>query len=139
MKPITITRRLTFCAGHRVYMHESKCKHMHGHNYVAMLTCSAPELDAIGRVIDFSVIKAYVGTWLDTMWDHAFIVCAQDLEVLEALVKLNHKHYVMQDNPTAENMCKELMRNAQTLLPKDITIEKVGIWETENCYAEVCR
>ena len=29
---LTCTRRLQFCAGHRVYGHESKCANVHGHN-----------------------------------------------------------------------------------------------------------
>ena len=38
--------------GHRVFQHESKCAHLHGHNYRVHFTCEAEELDNIGRVIE---------------------------------------------------------------------------------------
>jgi hypothetical protein len=51
-------RRIPFAAGHRVFQHESKCRNLHGHNYVAVLHARADAgLDALGRVIDFSVLK----------------------------------------------------------------------------------
>ena len=30
---LSLVRQLTFCAGHRLYRHESKCAFFHGHNY----------------------------------------------------------------------------------------------------------
>ena len=71
---ITCTRRFQFCAGHRVHRHESKCRNLHGHNYVLFVTVTAPELDSLGRVIDFSIIKGLVGDWIDSKWDHGFIL-----------------------------------------------------------------
>ena len=53
---ITCTRRIQFCAGHRVMGHEGKCRNLHGHNYVVFVTAQADELDSVGRVIDFSVL-----------------------------------------------------------------------------------
>ena len=50
----TITRRLEFDAGHRVYQHESKCNHVHGHRYVVEVEATGT-LDGLGRIIDFSV------------------------------------------------------------------------------------
>ena len=37
--------------GHRVYRHESKCAHLHGHNYRIHFTVTG-RLDSLGRVID---------------------------------------------------------------------------------------
>jgi hypothetical protein len=54
-----IVRRIAFSAGHRVHGHESKCRHFHGHNYVAYFHALPRRgLDPLGRVIDFGVIKA---------------------------------------------------------------------------------
>src|SRR5262249_22784820 len=54
---ITATRRIQFAAGHRVFGHEGKCRYLHGHNFVALVTAAADDLDAVGRVIDFGVLK----------------------------------------------------------------------------------
>ena len=63
--PITATRRLQFAAGHRVHGHEGKCRHLHGHNFVVFLTAAAENLDAVGRVIDFGVLKERIGGWIE--------------------------------------------------------------------------
>lgn len=137
MTRISITRKFDFCAGHRVWQHESKCQHMHGHNYTALITCSAPQLDNLGRVLDFSEIKTLIGRWIDDNWDHSFLVYYRDEAVIRALLEAQSKRFLMPDNPTAENMAFFLMTAAQEQLPSHITVDKVQLWETPNCFAEV--
>jgi len=154
MKNLTVTRKLEFDAGHRLIGHESKCRHLHGHRYVAEITVSSMELDTCGRVIDFSKIKEVVGGWIDQYWDHNMI-----LNELDPLLSLdanqgapynifNGKHpFVMFDdrtyadvpgcNPTAENMVKFLFDTAVTLLrPYHIQVDKIRLYETPNCWAD---
>jgi 6-pyruvoyltetrahydropterin/6-carboxytetrahydropterin synthase len=78
-----IKRRLEWDAAHRVLRHESKCATLHGHRYIALVTCSAPELDACGRVIDFGVVKEVVGLWIDDNWDHTTLVNRDDHDLIE--------------------------------------------------------
>lgn len=135
---VTCTRRIQFCAGHRVYNHESKCRNLHGHNYVALFTADAP-LDSLGRVIDFSVLKERIGGWIDFNWDHGFLVWEDDTEALFAVGSIpGQKVYQMPYNPTAENMAKYLLeRICPGLLEgTGVRVTGVRIWETENCYAE---
>lgn len=140
---LSINRRLTFCAGHRVYGHETKCQHPHGHNYVVHVTAVAiRELDSIGRVIDFSVLKDKLGGWLDANWDHAFIFFKNDKELAQ-MFTLNRgwKHYVLPSNPTAENMAAYLLETiCPDLFKKDkIEVTSIILEETENCLAEACK
>jgi 6-pyruvoyltetrahydropterin/6-carboxytetrahydropterin synthase len=142
---ITITRRLTFAAGHRVLNHESKCANMHGHNYVAEITAVAEELDSLGRVVDFGVLKDRIGAWIDKNWDHGFIFMAADEEVIGAMRKVQgQKAFAMRDSPTAENMAKYLLGQANVLLEltrkegyATLLATHVRLWETENCWADV--
>src|SRR5574343_934840 len=70
-----VIRSHEICAGHRVVGHESKCRHLHGHNYVFhfhVAPITVP-LDDIGRVIDFSVVKSTLCQWLENNWDHRFL------------------------------------------------------------------
>lgn len=139
MKAPSITRRFQFCAGHRVHQHESKCRNLHGHNYVAYVQVECNRLDDVGRVIDFSAVKAIIGQWLEEQWDHAFIVNADDEEALRAVRMVEgQKVYVMPANPTAENMASHLMAVANTRLRAlSLRCSKVVLYETENCSAEV--
>jgi 6-pyruvoyltetrahydropterin/6-carboxytetrahydropterin synthase len=138
---ITVTRKLEFDAGHRVMNHESKCATLHGHRYVVEVTATAPELDLIGRVIDFSVLKARIGSWLDHNWDHTTILWDRDAETV-ALVGACPQFkppFVAPFNPTAENMARYLLLHVCPLLMADTGVEvtKIRMWETPNCYAEV--
>lgn len=135
---ITATRRLQFASGHRIYKHESKCANVHGHNYVVEITAQAP-LDSLGRVIDFSVLKRCVGQWIDDFWDHGFIVYEKDDEMLSALRVVGGKRFIMDSNPTAENMARFLLEVVcpQVLDGTGVTVVRILLRETENCWAEV--
>ena len=137
--PVTCTRRIQFCSGHRVFGHEGKCQNLHGHNYVALITAQSDDLDSIGRVIDFSVLKDKIGGWIDLNWDHGFIVWAKDSEAINAVCSCKpSKVYYLPENPTAENMANYLLK---TVCPTELSgtgvvVNVVRIWETENCYAD---
>lgn len=110
----TVIRSHEICAGHRVVGHESKCRHLHGHNYkfhfkvapkktlsegyVKSVSGFALEgsLDDVGRVIDFSVVKTTLCQWLEDNWDHKFLHWEHD-PLIESLNKFV-------DTTTMDNM-----------------------------------
>jgi 6-pyruvoyltetrahydropterin/6-carboxytetrahydropterin synthase len=135
---LSCARRLQFCAGHRIAHHENKCAFLHGHNYVALIHAVAPQLDDLGRVIDFSVLKERIGTWIDTHWDHGFLLAEDDYEARDAVkLVVGQKLFLMPSNPTAENMARYLLEEIapQVLVGTTVKIVKVELWETENCFA----
>lgn len=136
---ITVTRLLEFDAAHRVMNHESKCATLHGHRYKVEIEATAPDLDGVGRVIDFSVLKAKIGTWLDENWDHTSIVWEEDAKTAFALRQIPQKKppFITDWNPTAENMAIYLLK---VICPRElsgygVTVTMVKVWETPNCYA----
>lgn len=138
---ITCTRRIQFSAGHRVYGHENKCANLHGHNYVAFFHAHAPTLDSIGRVIDFSVLKHRIGSWIDEAWDHSFLFWEKDQDLWKAFSReelITTRHYTCSFNPTAENMAHYLLNKVcpTVLADTEVMVHKVVLWETENCFAE---
>lgn len=141
MSTISCTRRIQFCAGHRVFNHESKCRNLHGHNYVVLFEASA-KLDDLGRVIDFSVLKEKLGGWIDRNWDHGFILFEQDSIAIELIRGIaGQKLFLMPTNPTAENMASYLLDKVcpGLLHSTGVEITSVRVWETENCYADAKR
>ena len=137
---VTCTRLLKADVGHRVYGHEGKCRHPHGHEYRFEITAQADYLDFLGRVIDFSVLKQSVGGWIDENWDHAFLVYEKDIALAEALLSLNDSRppVVVPWNPTAENIANHVLTVVcpKVLAGSGVVVTKVKVWETENCYAE---
>lgn len=134
--PPRITRKLEFDSGHRLQGHESKCRNVHGHRYVAEVMVEADHLDEVGRVIDFGKVKELVGGWLDDRWDHGFLYEAGDPIALW-LVDHDQKMFQLDAPPTAENLVVALHRKAAELLaPHDIRVVNVRLYETPNCWAD---
>ncbi|HBD6162624.1 TPA: 6-carboxytetrahydropterin synthase [Shigella sonnei] len=130
----TVIRSHEICAGHRVVGHESKCRHLHGHNYKFHFKVAPKHecgkvvtrgklvedgLDSVGRVIDFSVVKTTLCQWLEDNWDHKFLHWSRDnlIDALKIaasrpscpLEHEDHEHFLgslvaLPFNPTAENL-----------------------------------
>lgn len=153
MKRITAERYHDISTGHRVVGHENKCRHLHGHNYRIHFVCEADQLDSVGRVIDFGVIKEKLCMWVENYWDHKFLAWEYD-EVIQ--VAKNHMAQEFKTgcfmgfedlfggsivfvpfNPTAENMAQHLVEviGPQQLAGTGVTLVSVRIEETAKCSA----
>lgn len=143
--------------GHRVYGHESKCAHLHGHNYRIHFKCvpgkvEAPQLqedwmieaplvnsglDSVGRVIDFSVIKEKLCMWVENNWDHKMLIWEKDPAAFE-LCDIDPDGVVLVSfNPTAENMAQYLVDvvGPEALNGTGVVLRAVRIEETAKCSA----
>ncbi len=131
----TATRYHDISCGHRVAGHESKCAKLHGHNYRVHFYCEAKNLDHLGRVIDFSVIKQRLCMWIENVWDHNFLVWEED-PYLEAMLEMPGV-VVVPFNPTAENMADYLLHTVgpSQLDGTPVRLYKVVIDETAKCSA----
>ncbi|MFP4895805.1 6-pyruvoyl trahydropterin synthase family protein [Paraburkholderia sp. EG304] len=133
---IRVTRYHDISCGHRVVGHEGKCANLHGHNYRVHFTCEAAAVDALGRVIDFSVIKQRLCMWLEDQWDHRMLMWADDLlhvylrEIDRTVVKVPF-------NPTAENMAEYLVTvvGPEALEGTGVRLVEVTVEETRKCSA----
>ena len=133
----TITRKLEWDSGHRVLGHGGKCRHLHGHRYVAEVTVEASNLDQLGMVVDFSTVKTLVGKWIDDNWDHNLLLHSDDPQWEHLVLTEERPPYCMgQENPTAENIARHLATVARELLGPSLTIKRVRIYETPNCWAD---
>ena len=136
---LTIMRRISFCAGHRLFRHGGKCENFHGHNYVADFFVTGAEQDSVGRVMDFADLKSRCKGWIDEHWDHSFLVYEGDENAISALRMVQPcRLFLMPYNPTAENMAEYLL---EEVCPKGLTdlgaiATRVRIWETAESYAE---
>lgn len=135
---ILATRYHDISTGHRVFGHESKCSHLHGHNYRIHFTVGSNETDTVGRVLDFSVIKSLLCMWVEDNWDHKFLVFQED-PFAQHLKELDPQGTVIVPfNPTAENMAGYLVEviGPQQLKDTAVILLSVRIEETMKCSAE---
>lgn len=98
-----IKKRLEISASHSLNLnYESKCKNLHGHNWIITVYCKSEKLDDNGMVIDFTHIKEKIHDELD------------------------HQNLgsILFFNPTAENIAKWVQENTPYCY-------KVDVQETE--------
>jgi 6-pyruvoyltetrahydropterin/6-carboxytetrahydropterin synthase len=133
--PTRITQEMAIDYGHRLEKHESKCKNVHGHRGTIQITVEADKLDEVGRVIDFGVVKAVVGEWLNETLDHGIVL--QEYDPMVALLHGHTKMFTMPKPPTAENLAELVFHQAKRLMrPHGVRVVKVRFWETPFCYAD---
>jgi 6-pyruvoyltetrahydropterin/6-carboxytetrahydropterin synthase len=133
MSEVTVTRRLTFNAAHRVHNPAlsdrenatlfGKCNNpnWHGHNYVLDVSVRGPIDERTGYVIDLGILKRIVQEQVIEKIDHRNL----NLEV----------DFMRGINPTAENIvvaCWGVLAPAVT--PGRLT--RLTLWETGNNYVE---
>jgi len=129
------TRVIEFDAGHRVLNHEGKCRRIHGHRYKIELTVSSTQLDSIGRVVDFSVLKERCGAWIDANWDHKLLLFSAD--PLAKIITAEDGLVIVDFNPTAENMAFALNKKFSELLRETgIHVTSIRVYETPNCWSD---
>jgi len=126
-----VTREIDFCYGHRLLNYQGKCKYLHGHNGRAVIVIENGELDERGMVLDFSDIKKVVSTWIDDNLDHRMIL-HQDDPAVPMLKKLDEPIYLIDTNPTAENIAKLIYDFTSD---HGFPVTEVHLWETPRCFA----
>lgn len=88
MSLMHVTRRLEIDAGHRIMLHGSKCRHLHGHRYAVEATVCSPQArlhqdgEQAGMVLDFGFLKEEMTAVIDQPCDHGFMAALADLDVL---------------------------------------------------------
>jgi 6-pyruvoyltetrahydropterin/6-carboxytetrahydropterin synthase len=113
---------------------------LHGHRYTVEATFKTDDLDELGMVMDFGIIKEKFKEWLMHNWDHNTILSVQDRELGDKIAKsTGQKICYIDTNPTAENMGYYLLHAVCPLIFKSARAKcvKIKLYETPNCYATV--
>jgi len=117
MYEVTIIK--SFSAAHVLAQVGGKCEELHGHNFKVELSVGAPELNQSGLLIDFRLVKKWLG---------------------ELLEEIDHKHlneipFFAGLNPSAENVARYLSEKIAPLAEQEgVMVTRVKVWESENAY-----
>lgn len=131
MHPYQVTKTIEFSYGHRLLNHNGKCRYLHGHNGMLEIDVDADVLDEMGMVIDFTRVNEIVKTWVDENLDHRMLLCRQD-PALPLLTDAGEPVYVMDQNPTAENIAALVWKSARKA---GLQVSEVRLWETSTSRA----
>ena len=106
-----LTIQSDIAAAHFLRGYDGPCKDLHGHTWKIEVVIVRQELDAVGLVADFAVLKKRLKEFLRTV-DH---VCLNDLA------------YFKEHNPTAENIARYVYVNfAGVIAP--LKVKRVQVW-----------
>lgn len=122
-----ISKSCRFEAAHRlVAPYVGKCNSMHGHSFLVTMDLAAERLNDCDMVEDFSALKP-VKDWIMTNLDHATVVSASDLDLLNWLKAEKQKHFIVDGNPTSETLAKLIFDRAQKI---GFALYRVSVSET---------
>lgn len=111
-----------FAAAHRLRGYQGKCEELHGHNYRVRLAVAGEDLDRIGLLQDFTVLKRVLRGIVDKL-DHKY------LNELAPFDKMN---------PSAENLARFIHDEAAKQLAGQLgtaALASITVWETETASA----
>ncbi len=126
-----VTKEIHFCYGHRLLNYSGKCKDLHGHNGKVEIDVSSQKLDHRGMVVDFGDINRIVKEWIDRVLDHKLLLSRDD-PLVRVLQNLNEPLFLMDANPTAENIAKLIYEYATC---QGLAVTEVRLWETTTSFA----
>jgi 6-pyruvoyltetrahydropterin/6-carboxytetrahydropterin synthase len=112
----------SFAAAHSLRGYQGKCENLHGHNYKVRLTVAGSQLDEIGLLQDFTLLKRVLRAVVEKL-DH------QHLNELAPFDKLN---------PSAENLARFIHDEAARELNGKLGSAKLAgltVWETDTASA----
>ncbi len=102
-------------SAHFLRGYEGKCKNMHGHTWKIEVFIINDQLDSLGMVADFGILKTKLNDFIANL-DHA---------------ALNDLEYFQVNNPTTENIAKYIyVQYSQIIHP--LQVSKVQVWESDS-------
>ena len=127
-----IVKKLDFCYGHRLMDYDGKCARPHGHNGVLEVEIVGATLDRRGMLHDFGDVKRLLMDFVDERLDHRMLLRKDD-PLVAALASVGEDVFVMDVNPTAENIAKLICIEGRN---RELPVTAVRLWETNSSYAE---
>ncbi|MDD6133472.1 MAG: 6-carboxytetrahydropterin synthase QueD [Selenomonadaceae bacterium] len=106
-----------FEAAHHVEGYPGKCARLHGHNWVVEAVVKGKELDELGMLIDFKVMKKELAAVLER-FDHRYL---NELEPFAGGV-----------NPTAENLARIIFEElaGREVFKRDSELHAITVFES---------
>ena len=126
-----VTKTIDFCYGHRLLDYAGKCRNLHGHNGLLEVDVESNELDDLGLVM----ISMRSATWSRDGWMTIWTIGCSSAggdPVAPVLTEMGEPLYLMDDNPSAENISKLIYLEVRK---QGLKVSEVRLWETPTSYA----
>jgi 6-pyruvoyltetrahydropterin/6-carboxytetrahydropterin synthase len=142
MANIRVTKSFTFEMAHALWNYDGPCRNIHGHSYQLHVTVyGQPSKDTdntkLGMVMDFSDLKRVVNQYVVGVFDHSVVISSRASQPdIERVEQMFEKFYVVDFQPTCENMVIDMAERIRTRLPDHVSLYSLRLVETATSYAE---
>jgi 6-pyruvoyltetrahydropterin/6-carboxytetrahydropterin synthase len=139
---IRVTKEFSFEMAHALWNYDGPCRNVHGHSYRLFVTLWGKPIDRNddpknGMVMDFSDLKKIVRKEIVDVFDHSVVVSRKfDREKTEMFSKLFGNTVLVDYQPTCENLVADFAGKISKLLPENIRLHSLKLYETASSYAE---
>jgi 6-pyruvoyltetrahydropterin/6-carboxytetrahydropterin synthase len=139
---IRVTKEFSFEMAHALWNYDGPCRNVHGHSYRLFVTLSGVPVDDHGHpkngmVIDFTDLKRIVEKEITNVFDHAVVVSNRFGEEKTDMFKKMFGNTVLVDyQPTCENLVLDFAGRISKLLPDEVKLNNLKLYETATSYAE---
>lgn len=137
---IRITKEFHFEMSHCLNNYNGACKNIHGHSYKLFITLRGePSTDktssSFGMVMDFRDLKRIVKENILDIFDHCFVI-EKNSPYIKAVEMMDTKKCIVDFQPTCENLVLHFKERIEDLLPKQVELYKILLYETASSCAE---
>lgn len=138
--PYNISVKHNFETAHRLTSTSSmKCQSIHGHSWWVEVWIEGDVLSGDEMLAPYGDIKKAWRTFIDSYIDHGLVLNSQDplVDALKTALP-NQKLYLMQGDPTTENLSKHLFEKAREIIEpfgQGLRVTKVALQETHVNFA----
>lgn len=137
---IRITKEFHFEMSHCLNNYDGACKNIHGHSYKLFVTLRGePSRDknssSYGMVMDFTHLKKMVKENILDVFDHSLVI-ERNSPFIESIKQIDTKKNIVDFQPTCENLVLYFKKQIEPLLPQNVELYKMVLYETASSCAE---
>ncbi|PID90235.1 MAG: 6-carboxytetrahydropterin synthase QueD [Bacteroidetes bacterium] len=138
---IRLTKEFAFEASHFLPGYDGLCANIHGHTYRLFVTLRGTPRDEPGHpkdgmLIDFGVLKRCVNGAIVDRLDHTIMIRQGSWSEFADLLDGRMRVVEFNFQPTCENMLQWMADQLIPLLPPEVELFSLRLYETQTSYAE---
>lgn len=131
---VTIYKETHFDASHRLMHYEGKCSRLHGHRWSVEVWIKGTPDERTQILIDYNIIKNII-----EIYDHQVVLNKDD--PLVNAISPYQTPVLTNGDPTSELIAQDIKVRLNKYCEErgvDAKVDKIRVWESDGCYAEVC-
>ncbi|MDF1547919.1 MAG: 6-carboxytetrahydropterin synthase [Bacteroidales bacterium] len=139
---VRVTKEFNFEMAHALLDYDGLCKNIHGHSYKLFVTVIGSPIEdekntKEGMVMDFGDLKRIVKPLVVDIFDHSVVLNKKaPTESFIQVRPMFERIHLLDYQPTCENMVIDFAGRIKPLLPENVELFRIKLYETATSFAE---